>query len=114
MQKYRFEEFTSGPEHYGSAERFLQLAIEVLTDMGNHVIADEGMGEVNWHSDIPTILAEQGHIDRETSERWIRMIGFRNILVHGYMDIDHRIVYDVLQHRLTDIEHLGQVFARFL
>jgi uncharacterized protein YutE (UPF0331/DUF86 family) len=30
-----------------SAERFLHLAIEALLDMGNHVIADEGLGVVD-------------------------------------------------------------------
>ena len=36
LQKYGFEEFISDPEHYGSTERFLQLGIEAVTDMGNH------------------------------------------------------------------------------
>jgi uncharacterized protein YutE (UPF0331/DUF86 family) len=40
LQRYSREEFMSEAEHYGSAERFLQLAIESITDMGNHVIAD--------------------------------------------------------------------------
>ena len=37
LQRYSREEFLSGPEHYGSAERFLHLAIEAVLDMGNHV-----------------------------------------------------------------------------
>ena len=42
------------------------------------------------------------------------MIGFRNVLVHEYLDIDRMIVYDVLQNRLGDLEALRRVFARFL
>ena len=42
------------------------------------------------------------------------MIGFRNTLVHEYIDIDRRIVYEVLQHRLEDMEALKRVFAQFL
>ena len=42
------------------------------------------------------------------------MIGFRNVLVHEYLDIDRGIVYDVLQNRLGDIEGLRRVFAQFL
>jgi len=45
---------------------------------------------------------------------WIRMIGFRNTLVHEYIEIDRKIVYQVLQEDLTDIEALIQVFAKFL
>jgi hypothetical protein len=27
---------------------FLPLAIETLTDLGNHIVADLNLGEVNW------------------------------------------------------------------
>ena len=99
-QKYSFEEFTADPERYGSTERFLHLAIEALIDMGNHVIADSELGVVNWYSDIPKIMAEKEFISSELGEKWIRMIGFRNTLVHEYIDIDRKIVYDVLQNNI--------------
>ena len=114
LQKYSFEEFIGDPEHYGSAERFLQLGIEAMTDIGSHVIADLALGTVNWYSDIPAILAEKGYISADLKEKWIQMIGFRNVLVHDYADIDHRIVYEALQHRLEDLEALEQVLAQFL
>jgi uncharacterized protein YutE (UPF0331/DUF86 family) len=114
LQRYGRDEFLSDPERYGSAERFLHLAIEALLDMGNHVIADEGLGVVDWYSDVPRIFLEKGLISSELSQKWIRMIGFRNTLVHGYMDVDRTIVYEVLQNGLRDIEELKRVFARFL
>lgn len=114
LQGYSLEAFVADPERYGSAERFLQLAIEVVTDLGNHVIADEALGVVNWHSDIPRLLAEHNYISTELQETWIKMIGFRNILVHAYLDIDRTIVYEVLQTRLDDIAALRTVFAQFL
>ena len=114
LQRYSFEEFAEDPEKYGSVERFLHLAIEVVIDMGNHVIADLGLGVVNWYSDIPTILAEKGHLTPALKEKWIRMIGFRNTLVHEYIDIDRKIVYEVLQNDLKDLEQLRRAFARFL
>ncbi len=85
MRKYSLEEFLADPEKYGSAERFLHLAIEATTDIGSHLIADLGLGEVNWYSDIAAILAEKGYVPVELSEKWIGMVGFRNILVHDYL-----------------------------
>jgi uncharacterized protein YutE (UPF0331/DUF86 family) len=38
LQRYSREEFLADPEHYGSAERFLHLAIEAVLDMGNIVM----------------------------------------------------------------------------
>jgi uncharacterized protein YutE (UPF0331/DUF86 family) len=114
LQRYSYDEFVADPERYGSAERFLQLAIEALLDMGNHVIADLDLGTVQWYSDIPTILAERGGLSPELRDRWIRMIGFRNTPVHEYLDLDRRIVHEVLQHGLGDLEGLRDFFASFL
>lgn len=114
VKRYSFEEFMADPERYGSAERFLHLAIEAITDMGNHVIADLGLGVVNSYSDIPAILAKKGYLSRSLEEKWIRMIGFRNTLVHEYIDIDRKIVFDVLQNNINDLEELKKVFAQFL
>lgn len=114
LQKYSLQEFLDNPEHYGSAERFLQLAIETTTDIGNHIISSLGLGEVNWYSDIAGIIEEKGFISVELRERWIKMIGFRNILVHDYLEVDRKIVFDVLQNRLNDLEDLKKAFAKFL
>ncbi len=90
LRKYSFDDFTSDPEHYGSAERFLHLSIEAILDMGNHVIADSDLGIVNWYSDIPAILEKNGYIDSDLEKEWLQMIGFRNTLVHDYVEIDRR------------------------
>jgi len=42
------------------------------------------------------------------------MIGFRNTLVHEYVDIDRKIVYEVLHQGVEDLTRLRAVFARFL
>jgi uncharacterized protein YutE (UPF0331/DUF86 family) len=82
--------------------------------MGSHVIAQLSLGTVESYRDIPFILAEHGYIDRALSEKWIQMIGFRNILVHDYLDLDREIVYRVLQEGLEDIAALRRSFAQFL
>ena len=114
LQVYELEEFTNIPERYGSAERFLHLVIETIIDLGNHTIAGLQLGEVNWYSDIPQLLFEADYIDAELTEKWTRMIGFRNVLVHDYLNVDREIVYDILQNGLEDFETIKQVFAHFL
>ena len=37
-----------------------------------------------------------------------RIIAFRNVLIHGYAEIDHRIVWDVLQQKLRVISREAQ------
>jgi uncharacterized protein YutE (UPF0331/DUF86 family) len=114
LQKYTCSEFSADPEHYGSAERFLHLSIESLTDVGNHIIADEGLGVVNWYSDIPAILYTKNIISSELKDIWIKMIGFRNTLVHEYIEVDLDIVYDVLQNGMDDLEAIKSKLAVYL
>jgi uncharacterized protein YutE (UPF0331/DUF86 family) len=114
IKQYSFEAFIANPEHYGSAERFLHLAIEAVNDIGNHIVADDALGTVNWYSDIPVILEENEVITIELKDLWIRMIGFRNTLVHEYIEIDRQIVYDVLQNSTRDFDRFRRVFARYL
>ena len=114
IRGYSLDEFLADPERYGSAERFLQLTLEALNDMGSHIIADLNLGIVDSASDIPRILCEENYVSEELRETWIRMIGFRNILVHDYLDVDRRVVHEVLQNDLKDVQALMRVFAQFI
>ena len=61
LQKYSFEEFIRDPEHYGSAERFLQLGIEAITDIGSHVIAELTLTARSCTRSCNTIWRIWGH-----------------------------------------------------
>lgn len=48
-------------------------------------------------------LAQLARIDPTTASQiseYRRIIAFRNILIHGYAEIDHRIVWGVLEQKL--------------
>jgi uncharacterized protein YutE (UPF0331/DUF86 family) len=42
------------------------------------------------------------------------MAGFRNVLVHGYDDVDIDVVRDVLSHRLGDLDAFVTAIRRRL
>ena len=114
MRRYPEEQFLADPEKYGSAERFLQLAIEALDDIGGHLVADLNLGVVDAAADIPRLLCEKGYFGETLRGTWIRMIGFRNVLVHDYLDVDRKVVYQVLRKNLKDVRALMRIFAQFL
>lgn len=113
-QEYEKKAFMETPEYYGSVERFLHLSIETLNDMANHVIAAKELGFIDQYSDIPEHFANEQWIDEEMQEIWTKMIGFRNILVHDYLEVDREMVYEILQNNLDDLKKLKKVFVRFL
>ncbi|WP_233992610.1 type VII toxin-antitoxin system HepT family RNase toxin [Salinibacter altiplanensis] len=113
-QQHSRSEFIEDPYLYGSAERFLQLSVEAINDMASHVVVDENLGAVERARDLPDIFESEGLIEEELRDQWADIIGFRDVLVHDYLDIDRTIVYEAVQHRLGEIERLRSVFARFL
>lgn len=55
---------------------------------------------------IGEALAQLARIDAATASQiseYQRIIAFRNILIHGYAEVDHRIVWNVLELKLPVI-----------
>ncbi len=90
------------------------MSIESVNDMASHVVFDENLGTVERAQDLPDIFESEELIGEEMREQWTDMVGFRNALVHDYLDIDRDIVYEVIQHRLDEIEQLRSIFSQFL
>ena len=63
---------------------------------------------------LSAIFLEQGWIDEPQHEQWTRMIGFRNLLVHDYLDVGRRVVCEILQEQLDELNDFAAVFAHFL
>ena len=114
IQKYDVEQFKADVFVHATAERYLQLAIECLLDVGNHVISDRGLRKPDTYAEVFGILAENRVIPRKLYEEIEGMTAFRNILVHDYLRLDLDRVYQVLQRQLRHIEKLGAVFGRLL
>jgi len=111
MQKNTFEDFFSNMMIHGSVERYLHLCIEITIDLGNHIIAKNNLGSVEWNRDVADIFFEKGYINSESKGKWIQMIKFRNLLVHEYAIIDKKEVYNILQNHLNDIIEIERMFA---
>ena len=102
-------EFRHSPAIHDLAERYLHLAMECVLDLGNHYIADGGLPTPETNQDTFTRLEAAGVIAPELASRLRSWAGFRNILVHQYLDIDHGIAWHAIQEELGDLE----AFARW-
>ena len=84
-------------------EHTLQLCLQAVQDVASHIVADERLGEPSTNQQLFRLLHSAEWIDAELGDSLRAAIGFRNVLVHGYADVDLNIVRDVLAHRLDDI-----------
>jgi uncharacterized protein YutE (UPF0331/DUF86 family) len=81
----------------------LQRAAEQAIDLANHVIRKKKLGLPKESRESFEILGEAGVIPQGLEDKLKRMIGFRNILVHQYEDLDVKIMVDVIEHHLGDL-----------
>jgi len=96
------------------AERLLQLAIEACIDIAELVIVDQRLPSPVDSGDAIEILGKKGIIDAKFSKDFAKAVGFRNILVHDYVDIDYKEVADKINNRLGDFDRFAQEVAKFL
>ena len=84
-------------------EHTLQLAIQAALDVASHVVSDERLGEPATNKQLFELLARGGWLEPSQVGVLRDMAGFRNVLVHGYTDVDRAIVKDVVVHHLDDL-----------
>jgi uncharacterized protein YutE (UPF0331/DUF86 family) len=82
----------------------LQMAIQNCIDITSHVVNEEGLGIAGSVNELFYLLQERGILDHDLTERMVRPVGFRNLLVHEYGKVDLDIVYRVAQHDIQDME----------
>jgi uncharacterized protein YutE (UPF0331/DUF86 family) len=78
-------------------EHGLQLAIESVLDVGNHLVAGEGLGAPQSYREVIELLGERGILPPGFVNQVRGMPGFRNILVHDYLAVDLDTVWAMLQ-----------------
>ena len=87
----------------GTKYRFV-TAIEAVLDVAHHLLASELWGPAEDSSAAVRLLARHGVIDDELAQRLAAATGFRNLLVHGYAEIDDERV-------VANLELLGDFDA---
>jgi uncharacterized protein YutE (UPF0331/DUF86 family) len=114
FQSVSREDFIREPALHHLAERYLHLACESVLDIAHHVISDEEYRQAQSYKDAMDVLREEKLIDQELAERLKGWMGFRNVLVHMYLEIDHGRTYDAIRDDLGDLDEFAAAMARLL
>ena len=87
-------------------ERGLEVGAGLLFDIGTHILVAHFGITPQEYRDIFEGLARQKVISRSLADRLRGFAGFRNILVHNYMDLDPSRV-------LANLERAPKDFSQF-
>ena len=80
----------------------LQRAVQLSVDVGMHLISLRGWSTPDTMAGTFTVLVDNNVLERDIAERMRRGVGFRNISVHEYQDVDWQLVYRLVTERLDD------------
>lgn len=83
----------------GDLKYTFQTAIEACIDAAHHVAADRGLGVPASNAGAFRLLADDGLIDDDLAVTMAGAVGLRNVLVHGYAEVDDRLVVTHLDER---------------
>jgi uncharacterized protein YutE (UPF0331/DUF86 family) len=114
LKKINKSTFISDYHYYGLAERYLQLAIECILDIGNMLIISFDLRKPSDRQEIIDILEEGKIIPSLLATRLSGIAGFRNLLIHEYVKIDREKVYQILKNRIPDITAFAKGITHFL
>ena len=110
FRSYRYDEIEGDLEKIWAIEHGLQVSIQIIIDIGNHILASIGQNQISDYTDVLNKLGQNNVLPPEFAAEIQGMAGFRNVLVHRYAEVDLKRVYDVLQNRLDDfMKYIGYI-----
>lgn len=84
-------------------EHTLQLAIQAALDVASYIVSARRLGEPETNRALFDLLGREGLVAPTLADSLHAMAGFRNVLVHGYAEVDLEIVQDILYNHLDDL-----------
>ncbi len=95
------EALTQSRDEAWAVERGLQLCAQNALDVATHLAASAGRDASDYATAIDQ-LAALGALPADFAARFRAIAGFRNILVHAYLEVDLGRLHQVLNERLSD------------
>ena len=101
------------PLYYG-LQHLLQISIEIIIDIGSHILSEKFSINPKTYADVIATLGEKNILDQKFAAEQAEMAKFRNMLVHYYDNLDDKKVLEY-SHSAPEIFRLfGKAFNDFL
>ena|SRR5258706_10749875 len=92
-------------------ERELQIAVEIVIDVCQRIIALAGQPPSATAADAVARCVQLGVLSNADPYR--QMVQFRNFIVHRYENVDVQILVDIVNQRLADFDRFREEVLRY-
>jgi uncharacterized protein YutE (UPF0331/DUF86 family) len=105
--------FLGDPDRQDVVAFNLHLAVENCIDIAAHIISENGWGVPGSASEMFYVLEDKGMLNPQLTERMVKAVGLRNLIVHEYGAIDLDRLFATVRKDLGDLTtFLSAVFGK--
>ncbi len=90
----------------------LERAVQTCVDLASHIIAESDQPAAGSMAETFELLLRLNLISPELASSMKKAVGFRNVAVHAYQEINWKMVYAIITTRLTDFVEFARAVAR--
>lgn len=113
--KLSYEDFLKDINVQDIVEYNLFQIVNHIIDIIQHIVIDEDYGLPQTAYEAAQILFGKEILDKDAMELLKKMIGFRNVVGHDYINLDKEVVYFILTEGKQDIQKiLSKITEKFL
>lgn len=92
----------------------LQRAVQICVDIGNHILLDYDTETPATMAETFRKLAQNKLIPQSVADNLSRAVGFRNIAVHQYENLDCKIIYAIITSHLDDFRNFASEIEKLM
>lgn len=81
----------------------IQMAVQNCIDLAAHIISEQGLGVPASYNEMFYILEENGYFEKELTEKLVKAVGFRNLIVHEYAKLNLEHVHHIINNDINDL-----------
>jgi len=108
-----FQTFQNNSDYQDILLFNIQLAVQNCIDIAAHIISDEDLGIPGSTNEMFYTLEENGYLTRDITEKMVRAVGFRNLIVHEYVNLKLNRVYEISKKDINDLDvFLKHIFLK--
>jgi uncharacterized protein YutE (UPF0331/DUF86 family) len=92
----------------------LERAVQVCVDIATHTLASRKETIPPTMAACFTQMSKLNIIDADLAGRLVKSVGFRNIAVHAYDELDFDVVFSILNKHLVDFKNFATAIVNQL
>jgi uncharacterized protein YutE (UPF0331/DUF86 family) len=104
MKSISLEDLLKQKRDVAAAKYFIRVSIEAMIDIGSHIIAKCMLGSPSTNAEVMKMLGEKGILPQENLPTYLKMVKYRNRLVHFYHEVTIPEIYDIIQNHQKDFK----------